>query len=180
MDWNQILQFVGGTTVVVGAGVWLVRSLSSHLFSRELERFKIELKSQYDHEIEKLKHQYGLATNRESRGFEKQIEIYSRFLVWDRAGLDDKAIAEACRARTLLAVYASVETIKAIADFERLGGIVHTDEQKNAFTRMFNEIRRDCNMPALDQDDLLTLMYLNEETTTENPAQQNSKSLIRR
>jgi hypothetical protein len=157
MDWNQILQFMGGIAVVVRAGAWLVQSSISHLFSRELEKFKLELESQYD---------------RETRSFEKQIEIYSRFLVWDRAGLDDKAIAESCRSRTLLAVYASVETIKAIADFDRLGGIVRTDEQKNAFVRMFNAIRRDSNLPPLDRNDLLTLMYLNEETTIESPAQQ--------
>jgi hypothetical protein len=161
VDWNRILQFVGGVAVVVGGGVWLLRSLISHLFSRALERFKLEIKSQYDGEFEKLKHQYELQSTRESRSFDKQIEIYSRFLVWDRSGLDEKAIAESCRARTLMAVYASVEAIKAIADYERLGGIASTDEQKKAFVQMSNALRRDCNLPPLNPADLLTVLYLN-------------------
>lgn len=99
---------------------------------------------------------------RESRLDERQAEAYSRFLVWDRAGLDGKSIAEACRARTFLTAYGSRKTIKALATFERLGGVVCTAEQKLAFANMFNALRADRGLPSLDQEDILTVMYLDD------------------
>jgi len=100
--------------------------------------------------------------NRESRLSELQAEAYSRFLVWDRAGSDDKAIQEACRARTFLVAYGSRETVRAIADYERLGGVIGTAEQNAAFTRMFNALRADRGLSPLDQQDLLAVMYLDD------------------
>lgn len=100
--------------------------------------------------------------NRESRLAELQAEAYSRFLLWDRVGNDKKAIEEACRARTFLIAYGSRETIQAIANYERLGGVVGTEEQNAAFTRMFNALRTDRGLPPLDQEDLLAVMYLDD------------------
>ncbi len=63
---------------------------------------------------------------------------------------------------TFLIAHGSRDTIQAIANYERLGGVVGTEEQNAAFTRMFNALRIDRGLPPLDQEDLLAVMYLDD------------------
>lgn len=64
MDWGSILEFIGGTAVVVTAGAWVARSFISHFFSRDLERHKVELKAQQEQQLEELRQKYNLELER--------------------------------------------------------------------------------------------------------------------
>jgi hypothetical protein len=53
--WQQFITTLGGFSVVVLALAWLVRSLVTHVLSKDVETFKASLKAQADIEIERLK-----------------------------------------------------------------------------------------------------------------------------
>jgi len=55
MDWGFIVQTLGGAAILVAAAAWLFRSLIGQFLSKDLERFKSDLKSQNEREIESLK-----------------------------------------------------------------------------------------------------------------------------
>ena len=53
--WQQFVTMLGGFTAVVFALAWLIRSLVTHVLSKDLEKFKTSLKAQADVEIERLR-----------------------------------------------------------------------------------------------------------------------------
>ena len=62
MDWNRILEIIGGTTVIVGAIAWLARTWMGHIFNRDIENFKQQLAAAHERDLESLKHQYVIET----------------------------------------------------------------------------------------------------------------------
>ena len=57
MDWDQIIQAIGGTAVIVGAFAWVAKYLIEQFFTRGLERSKLELEAEHDQQLADLKHQ---------------------------------------------------------------------------------------------------------------------------
>gem|GEM_PF-6476735 len=49
---NEILKFLGGVSVMVAAAAWLARTLISHQFTKDLEKFKTDLRqAAFEHEV---------------------------------------------------------------------------------------------------------------------------------
>lgn len=49
---TEILKFIGGVSVMVMAAAWLARTLISHQFSKDLEKFKADLRqAAFEHEV---------------------------------------------------------------------------------------------------------------------------------
>jgi hypothetical protein len=57
MNWTQIIEVIGGTTVVVAAIAWVAKSTISHFFSRELEKSKIDIQAEHNRKLADLKHE---------------------------------------------------------------------------------------------------------------------------
>jgi hypothetical protein len=55
LDWTDIIKVVGGTGALVAGTVWLIKSIITHLFSKEIEVTKINLKAHHDSLLEKAK-----------------------------------------------------------------------------------------------------------------------------
>jgi hypothetical protein len=51
INWVQIIETIGGTTVVVAAIAWIARFTIGHFFSRELEKFKIDTRADHDRQL---------------------------------------------------------------------------------------------------------------------------------
>ena len=67
----EIIKFFGGVTIALGFVAWLVRSLTTHLLGKDVEKFKLALQSSAAIELENLKHDLRLAGS----AHEKQITI---------------------------------------------------------------------------------------------------------
>jgi len=52
---NEIIQFFGGATLLISAIAWLIRSITVHLLSKDIEIFKQTLKVESDRELALLK-----------------------------------------------------------------------------------------------------------------------------
>lgn len=44
MMWIELLKFVGGGAVLLTVVAWLVRSLILHLLTKDIEKYKLDLK----------------------------------------------------------------------------------------------------------------------------------------
>lgn len=55
IDWNSVLQTLGGSAIVVGMFAWLAKSTISAYLSRNLEKHKSDLSAQSALEIERLR-----------------------------------------------------------------------------------------------------------------------------
>jgi len=58
---GDVVKFIGGTFVVSAILAWLIRSLVTHLLSKDVESYKHTLQSEAATELERLKHQLRLA-----------------------------------------------------------------------------------------------------------------------
>jgi hypothetical protein len=55
VDWTSVLSVFGGSIALCGAAAWLTRSLIQHFLSKDLEKFRLELRTQHDVELERAK-----------------------------------------------------------------------------------------------------------------------------
>ncbi len=53
--WDEIIKFIGGSAVLIVAIAWLIRNLISQLLTKDIEKYKFELKRDADKEIESLR-----------------------------------------------------------------------------------------------------------------------------
>ena len=53
--WTEVLKFVGGIAVLLAVVAWLIRSLIRHLLSKDIERYKFDLKREADKELALIK-----------------------------------------------------------------------------------------------------------------------------
>ena len=53
--WTELFKFVGGGAVLLAAVAWLIRSLASHLLTKDIEKYKFDLKREADKELEAIK-----------------------------------------------------------------------------------------------------------------------------
>ncbi len=78
INWQAIIATigttVGGGVVVLSAAAWLIRALVSNRLTLDVEKFKIEMKSEADAEIERVK----AALIKAARVHERQLEILSK------------------------------------------------------------------------------------------------------
>jgi hypothetical protein len=94
INWQEIFTTVGSTAVIVSAVTFLTRSVTNHLLTRDVEKFKARLKADADIEIEKLKHSLEKVAVehqvRFSKLHEKRAEIiadlYARLVDAERIG----------------------------------------------------------------------------------------------
>jgi hypothetical protein len=68
---EEVIKFLGGTTVVIAAVAWLVRSLIGHFLSKDVESFKQRLQSESTVELERLRHSLRLIASEH----EKQMHL---------------------------------------------------------------------------------------------------------
>lgn len=76
MNWNEIIETLGGTAILVAAGAWVLRSLFGHLFSKDLEQFKQNITAKHDQELEKIRHSYAQELQHLKGKTEKELEHY--------------------------------------------------------------------------------------------------------
>ncbi|PSB19288.1 hypothetical protein C7B65_11995 [Phormidesmis priestleyi ULC007] len=55
ITWVELFKFVGGGAALLAVAAWLIRSLTLQLLSRDIEKYKFNLKRESDKEIEILK-----------------------------------------------------------------------------------------------------------------------------
>ena len=55
MNWEPVIQTLGGTAIAVAALAWLARSLIGQFLSKDIERYKTEIQAKSDKEIETFK-----------------------------------------------------------------------------------------------------------------------------
>ena len=99
---EDVVKFIGGTFVVSAVLAWLIRSLVTHLLSKDVESYKHTLQSEAATELEKLKHELRLA----AAEYEKQVsllhekraaviaELYSKMIDFLRAAESFVSLAE--------------------------------------------------------------------------------------
>jgi hypothetical protein len=46
---EEVIKFLGGTTIVIAAVAWLIRALVTHLLGKDVETFKSRLKYEAEH-----------------------------------------------------------------------------------------------------------------------------------
>ena len=72
--------------VIVAAIVWLARSTIIHFFSRELEKFKLDIKAHHDRELESLRHQYQLEAEKIKARIQSELSsderIRQEIILW--------------------------------------------------------------------------------------------------
>jgi hypothetical protein len=88
---------------------------------------------------------------------DKQMDVLVRFLSLRRSSEDEEDTHDALACRYLICGYANVTTIQAIAEFERIGGVVETSQQKQSFARMINCVRKDLGLAPVETADLLAV-----------------------
>ena len=69
MNWETIINTLGGTAILVTAVAWLVRSLIGQYLNKDIERFKAKLQAQSDKEIESIKASLQLENQKSSFRF---------------------------------------------------------------------------------------------------------------
>src|ERR1043165_8182915 len=57
----EVIKFVGGTAVIGGLIVWLIRSVVLHVLSKDVETYKNQLQNESAATLERLRHQLRLA-----------------------------------------------------------------------------------------------------------------------
>jgi hypothetical protein len=55
VDWTNIVKFLGGSTLVVGAVAFLAKSLATHFLTIDLERIRGEIKRETDDDLQELR-----------------------------------------------------------------------------------------------------------------------------
>jgi len=55
MNWTEILKFLGGSTVLLAAVGFLIKSIATHFLNRDLESLKDEIKSESDKKLQAFK-----------------------------------------------------------------------------------------------------------------------------
>src|SRR3954447_23764278 len=55
MNWTEILKFLGGSTVLLAAVGFVIKSIATHFLNRDLESLKDEIKSESDQELQAFK-----------------------------------------------------------------------------------------------------------------------------
>ena len=58
--WDGIIKFIGGSAIVIAAIAWLIRKVISQLLTKDVEKYKFDLKRDADKEIESLKASFNL------------------------------------------------------------------------------------------------------------------------
>jgi hypothetical protein len=58
MNWNQIVGEIGGMTAAVAAIAWVARYTIGHFFSRDLAKYKSDIKAAHDSTLENFKHEH--------------------------------------------------------------------------------------------------------------------------
>ena len=72
--WTEIIQFIGGTAVVLAVVAFLARSLIKLLFDRDLKTLEIRLKSRADQALEELKASWVLGANKQLESLRDQLQ----------------------------------------------------------------------------------------------------------
>ena len=70
INWQDVITSLGGNVILLAAVGWLIKTLLSHRFALEAEKFKVEVKATADIEIERVR---ALLT-RASRVHERQVD----------------------------------------------------------------------------------------------------------
>lgn len=68
---EDVIKFLGGSALLLAAAAWLVRSLFSHLLSKDVEAYKAQIQSQSAMSLERLRHDLRLVAAQH----EKQVHI---------------------------------------------------------------------------------------------------------
>lgn len=95
MPWADIIKFVGGGTAFLMVSAWFIRSLMQQLLSRDLERFRSDLRLSGEREIESLKSLLSIEATKEQIRFSKLqerradviAEAYKRLVALNSAGM---------------------------------------------------------------------------------------------
>lgn len=97
VDWTSILSVLGGSAAFFGAAAWLTRSLVQHFFSRDLEKFRLEVTIQHDIAVERAKSELQRAFREREIRFshlhEKRAELIAELY---QQTLETNDAAEAC------------------------------------------------------------------------------------
>jgi hypothetical protein len=165
--WEEILKFLGGSTILLAAVAWVIKTLSKQLLSKDIERFKSELK------LETITHQV-----RFTKLHEQQAEIirslYSKIVELDHAAMGlnimvergsewgalkkqaDDFFDKICDLRRFISfngIYFSDELVKKICELNfnlcpEVLGIYrdYTEEDKECFLAKLKE-----NLPGLKE-----------------------------
>ena len=86
IDWQVLLTTLGGTSILIAALAWLSKTIISSIFTKDLERFKAELKESGDLAIEKFRSEVQLEAQKRiieysslhERRAELIADLYSR------------------------------------------------------------------------------------------------------
>jgi len=82
MNWEIIVNTLGGTAILVSAMAWLARSLIGQYLNKDIERFKSDLKANSDKEVESLKAELKLEIDKASFQFNtlhfKRAEVMAK------------------------------------------------------------------------------------------------------
>jgi hypothetical protein len=95
MAWAEIIKFVGGGTAFLTVSAWFIRSLMQQLLSRDLERFRSDLRLSGEREIESLKSLLSIEATKEQIRFSKLqerradviAEAYKKLVALNSAGM---------------------------------------------------------------------------------------------
>lgn len=93
MDISGIITAIGGSAVLFGAVAWLARSIVTHVLSKDIEKFKVNLQAESQKELVRLQSSLQLTEFehqvRFSQLHERKVnilsEMYSRLVVLHRA-----------------------------------------------------------------------------------------------
>jgi methionine salvage enolase-phosphatase E1 len=53
--WTELIKFIGGAAVLLAVVAWLIRSLIRYLLTKDIEKYKFDLKREADKELEAIK-----------------------------------------------------------------------------------------------------------------------------
>lgn len=53
--WTELLKFIGGSAVLLAVVAWLIRSLIRHVLTKDIEKYKYDLKREAEKELEAIK-----------------------------------------------------------------------------------------------------------------------------
>jgi hypothetical protein len=88
--WTEVIKFLGGSAILLGAVAWLIRSLTTHMLNKDLENFKHSLKTESDNELTMLKARLEIENTRQQiklsvlqvRRLEVLEELYKRLVAF--------------------------------------------------------------------------------------------------
>lgn len=80
INWQDVITSLGSNAILLAAAAWLIKALITNRLALDAEKFKIEMKSSADAEIERTK----AFLTRAARVHERQVDIlmklYRNFL----------------------------------------------------------------------------------------------------